>query len=51
MRLFSIEAFNVYIRQWYRSSLIQLMAYRPFGGKPLPEPMMTDVNFILRFSS
>ena len=29
-----------YIRRWTRSSLIQVMACRLFGAKPLPEPML-----------
>ena len=29
-----------YMRQWYGSSLVQVMACRLFGAKPLPEPML-----------
>ena len=31
---------HTYIRQWTRSSLIQVMAWHLFGAKPLPEPML-----------
>ena len=30
-----------YIRQSIRSALVQIIAYRLFGTKPLPEPMLT----------
>ena len=30
-----------YMRQWTGSSLVQVMACRLFGAKPLPEPMLT----------
>ena len=30
----------VYMRQWTGSALVQVMACRPFGVKPLPEPMI-----------
>ena len=30
-----------YIRQWIGSALVQVMACRLFGAKPLPEPMLT----------
>ena len=29
-----------YMRQWTRSELVQVMACRLFGAKPLPEPML-----------
>ena len=29
-----------YMRRWTGSSLVQVMACRLFGAKPLPEPMM-----------
>ena len=29
-----------YMRQWSRSTLVQVMACRLFGAKPLPEPML-----------
>ena len=32
---------EVFMRQWIRSSLIQLMACRLLGARPLPKPMMT----------
>ena len=31
-----------YMRQWTGSALVQIMACRLFGAKPLPEPMLTD---------
>ena len=30
-----------YMRQWTGSALVQIMACRLFGAKPLPEPMLT----------
>ena len=30
----------VYMRQWTRPALFQVMAFRLFGAKPLPEPML-----------
>ena len=30
-----------YMRQWTGSSLVQIMACRLFGAKPLPQPMLT----------
>ena len=30
----------VYIRQWTGSALVQAMACRLFGAKPLPKPML-----------
>ena len=30
-----------YMRQWTGSALVQVMACRLFGAKPLPEPMLT----------
>ena len=35
----------VYMRQWTRSALFQVMACRLFGAQPLPEPML--LNFLL----
>ena len=32
---------HTYIRQWTRSSLIQVMAWHQIGAKPSPEPMLT----------
>ena len=36
------ERYNsaAYMRQWTRSALVQVMACRLFGAKPLPEPML-----------
>ena len=29
-----------YMRQWIGSALVQIMAWRPFGAKPLAQPML-----------
>ena len=34
-----------YMRLWTRSALVQVMACRLFGGKPLPEPMLAHCQF------
>ena len=31
---------TTYMRQWTGSALVQVMACRLFGAKPLPEPML-----------
>ena len=37
------------MRQWIGSSLVQVMACRLFGAKPLPEPILeqVSVNFVI----
>ena len=35
-----------YMRQWTESSLVQVMACRLFGAKPLPEPMLVCCQLV-----
>ena len=35
-----------YMRQWTGSALIQVMACRLFGAKPLPEPMQSYCQLV-----
>ena len=37
-----------YMRQWIGSALVQIMACRLFGAKPLSKPMLFFVNWTLR---
>ena len=37
------------MRQWTRSVLVQIMACRPFGAKPLSNQMLCFVNWTLRY--
>ena len=36
------------MRQWTGSALVQVMACRLFGAKPLPEPMLKDLSMMYR---
>ena len=38
---YPIPSSIAYMRQWAGSALVQIMARRLFGAKPLPEPMLT----------
>ena len=40
-----------YMRHWTRSALVQIMACRLFGAKPLPEPMLTFREIRLKFQN
>ena len=33
-----------YIRQWFRSALVQIMAWRLFGAKPLSKPILSQLG-------
>ena len=37
-----------YMRQWLGSALVQVMACRLFGTKPLPDPMLTFCHWDLK---
>ena len=39
---------TAYMCQWIRSALVQIMACRLFGAKPLSKPMLFIVNWTLR---
>ena len=39
-----------YMRQWTRSSLVQVMACRLLGAKPLPKPMLTYCHLWTNFN-
>ena len=51
IKTFILEAVNssppsaAYMRQWTGSALVQVMACRLFGAKPLPEPMLFFVKW------
>ena len=41
----SLRLSDSYMHQWTRPSLVQIMACRLFGTKPLSEPMLTKLSF------
>ena len=43
--IYSSPPSAAYTRKWTWSALVQLMACRLFGAKPLPEPMLAIVNW------
>ena len=45
LRFNSSSPSAAYMRQWTVSTLVQIMACRLFGAKPLPEPMLAYCQF------
>ena len=47
LSLNSLKPCAAYMRQWTNSALVQVMAYRLFGAKPLPKPMLVYYQWTL----
>ena len=47
IKLFNLSSpIATYMRHWTGSALIQVMACRLFGAKPLPEPMQSYCQLV-----